>query len=197
MLRGRQVGNESLCLTWDSCFLLTQAPGSCGGDALGCGCTSAVGAMGCGCHAYAEALLHTPCFYGAGLSGMCCHVSSSSVPCGTVALPRHLAVGPGCHDSASAWGDLTQSVGNRDRGTSLSEYVPAGDVGTVGSLVLLWCVAGAWCFLGVPCAVRCGLCAMNLGTALGWEVMMLWCVAWGSWAFLGMPGLFGEGISWA
>lgn len=34
------------------------------------------------------------------------------VPCGTVALLRHLAMGPGCHNSASAWGDLTQRVGN-------------------------------------------------------------------------------------
>lgn len=153
--------------------------------------------MGCGCHAYAEALLHMPCFYGAGLSGMGCHVSSSGVPYGTVAVSRRLAVGPGCHSSASAWGDLTQHVGNRDRGTLLSEYVPARDVGTVGSLVLLRCVAWAWCFLGMPCAVQCGLCAMKLGTALGWEVMILWGVAWGSWVFLGMLGICGEGIPWS
>lgn len=123
-LRGREGGNESLCLTWDSYLLLTQAAGPCGGDAVGCGCTSTTGAMGCGCHAYAEALLHTPCFYGAGLSGMGCHASSSSVPWGTTALLKRQAVGLGCHSSASARGDLTQYVGNRDRGTLLREYIP-------------------------------------------------------------------------
>lgn len=124
------------------------------------------------------------------------HVSSSSVPCGTMVLLRHLTVGSGCHSSASAWSDLTQCVGNWDRGTLLSEYVPAGDVGIVGSLVLLRCVAWAWCFRGMPCTVQCGPCAMKLGTALGWEVIF-WGVAWGSWVFLGMPGMCGEGIPWA
>lgn len=135
-------------LAQDLCLPLTRAPSSRGGDALECGCTSAMGAVGCGCPAYAEAHLHLPGFYGVGLL-----VRAATCP------PGACRVGLGCHGGASARGDRSQGVGNRDRAW-LCKCVPARGGGTVGSFVLLRCAAGARCVLEMLCAVPRGLCTV-------------------------------------
>lgn len=85
--------------------------------------------------------------------------------CGLPRVLQQCAVGLGCHSNASAWGDLTQHVGNQDRGALLG-------VSQQEMLVLRgrWCCCGVWVGLGAPkgCPAQCNV----VPVLWNWELLL-------------------------